>query len=106
MGLLGARPALLLLVFGGFFYFAWGIGNGFVTWEKPKTACFSGLQWVTAVPKQPFLSIGKLTLKYQPWSWTCPPDHAYDPSVYKVQDGQLVPLHDSTTSGYTPVIPH
>jgi len=101
MGLLGAKPALLITLLALVFYAAWGLGNGFVTWKKPDQACFGGYRWVTAVDKQPFLSVGKLTLLYQPWSWTCPKDNWYNPDTYKVENGVLVP-RATQGSGYTP----
>lgn len=90
MGLLGFKPALLITVFALLMYGAWGLGNGFVTWQTPAQACFGGYRLVTAVDKQPFFSVGKLTLKYQPWSWTCPKDDWYDPALYEVRNGALV----------------
>ena len=96
MGMLGLKPVLAILIFGLVFYFAWGLGNGYVTWKKPETACFGGNHWTKLVGKQPFLSIGKLTLKYQPWAWSCDPDRIYDPAIYEVVNGVLVPRPDAT----------
>jgi hypothetical protein len=90
MGLVGGKILLglaALLVIAG-----WGIGNGYVRWESDAYKCYGGLGFYSEVPKQRLITIGRLHVYYQPYSFGCPQDRRFDPRVYRVENGELTPV--------------
>lgn len=95
MGLVSGRVIIVLLIL--FVGLGWSVANGYVRWETDPYKCYYGKGYQAVVPRQRLVTIGKLHLYYQPLTWDCPEEQKYDTRVYKMQDGQLVPVPTNTT---------
>jgi hypothetical protein len=94
VGLVSGKVIIALLIL--FVGLGWSIANGYIRWETDQYKCYYGKGYQAVVPQQRLMTLGKLHLYYQPLSWDCPKDQKYDIHVYKMQNGELVPLPSDT----------
>ena len=89
MGLVSGKVILVLLAL--FVALGWSIANGLVKYGASDYECYGGKSVQPVGKPLRWAWVGRMQLSYQPWEWSCDTDHRYNPKLYTIKDGALVP---------------